>query len=104
MRVQAEHWTHASLFRGVRQFSARATSSANSFFPTPSSPANSNAPGSRPVSSIRFNTSLTRAFPAIWSNMRLLDSGSTAQKREDHVLHARLRLLHWTTGVDHFHS
>src|SRR5688572_3075979 len=71
MRTQAEHSPQASLFRGVRQFRLRATSSAKSFLPTPSSPANSNAPGSLPDSSMRFSTSLTRAFPAIRSNIGL---------------------------------
>ena len=45
-----------------RQFKARATSSANSFFPIPSSPVNSSAPGSLPVDSIRLSTALTLCF------------------------------------------
>ena len=47
MRAHDEQTPHASWSFGVRQFKARATSSAKSFFPMPSSHVNSSAPGSR---------------------------------------------------------
>src|ERR1044071_4495802 len=86
MRTHDEHTPHASPSLGVRQFNVRATSSANRFLPTPSSPANSNAPGKRPDVIIRLSESLTRAFPVKSLNIRLISgpnclalSGTTRQ-------------------------
>src|SRR5215208_4638410 len=69
MRVQEGHTPHASWSFGERQFKARATSSANSFLPTPSSPENSIAPGRRSETSIRFRTVFTLVWPVSSSNI-----------------------------------
>src|SRR6185369_4187855 len=104
MRVHDEHTPHASWSFGVRQFSARATSSANSFLPIPSSPVNSSAPGRRPDTSMRFNAALTRAFPVSSSNILHCQVPATLQERNDYVFHAFLRAFHWSTRIDQLHA
>src|SRR5215203_5837448 len=69
MRLQEGQTPHASWSCSERQFKARAISSANNFLPTPSSPANSIAHGSRSVTSIRFRTDFTRVGPVSSSNI-----------------------------------
>src|SRR5947209_3311166 len=69
MRMQEGQRSHASPSAGVRQFKDLAISSAKSFLPTPSSPANSSAPGTRPIASIRLKISLTRWFPTKLENI-----------------------------------
>src|SRR4029079_225798 len=100
MRVQDEHTPHASAFFGVRQFKARAISSAKSFLPMPSSPVNSIAPGSRSETSIRFSIPLTLAFPVSSSNIVHRKMTAALQIRNDDLFHALLRTLDWTTRID----
>src|SRR6185369_12247810 len=100
MRTHDEQTPHASWSCGVRQFNARATSSAKSFLPTPSSPVNSMAPGSRSVTSIRFNTALTRAFPVSSSNIVHGQVAPAFQVRNDDLFQTFLRVLDWPTRID----
>src|SRR4051812_39196957 len=72
MRLHAEHSSQASTPLGERQFRAFASSTANSFLPTPSGPVKSKAPGIRRASSIRRNKIFTLEFPASLSNISLL--------------------------------
>src|ERR1051326_5364515 len=97
MRVQEEQTPHASWSFGMRQFSARATSSAKRFLPMPSSPTNSSAPGSLSATSIRFNAALTRSFPVSSLNIIHREMAAALQKRNDDLFHAFLRVLDWTT-------
>src|ERR1044072_1124084 len=103
MRTHDEHTPHASSSFGVRQFKARAISSAKSFLPMPSSPVNSIAPGSRSETSIRFNISLTLAFPVSSSNIIHRERAAALQKGNHDVLQTRLRLFDWATRVDQLH-
>src|SRR4029079_11984574 len=104
MRWQAEHCPQSWLFRGVRQFKARAISSANSFLPIPSSPVNSIAPGSRSETSIRFSTALTREFPVSSSNIVQFHVIPALQKGHDDLFHTLLCVLDWTTRIDQLHT
>src|SRR5262249_1648875 len=104
MRVHDEQTPHASWSFGVRQFNARATSSAKRFLPIPSSPVNSNAPGSRSATIIRLSAALTRSFPVNSSNIIHREVPAALQKRNDDFPDTFLCLLDWTTRIDHFHS
>src|SRR5678815_5422154 len=104
MRVQDEHTPHASRSFGVRQFKARATSSAKRFLPMPSSPTNSIAPGNRSVTSMRFNAALTRSFPVNSSNIVHRRMSAALQKWNDDVFEALLCVLNWTTRIDQLNS
>src|SRR5262249_38285684 len=104
MRVQDEQTPHASWSFGVRQFSARATSSAKRFLPIPSSPTNSNAPGKRSATSIRFSAALTRSFPVNSSNIFHREMAAALQEGNDDVFHTCLRAFHWTTRVNQLHA
>src|SRR6185369_16627044 len=104
MRVHDEQTPHASWSFGVRQFSARATSSANSFLPMPSSPVNNSAPGSRSETSMRFSDTLTRAFPVSSSNIFHCQVPAALQEGNDDVFHAFLRTVHCSTRIDQFHA
>jgi len=112
---------------GVRQFNARATSSAKRFLPIPSSPVNSIAPGSRSLTSMRFSAALTREFPVSSSNIShfqlpiancqlILSIGNrqsaignrnmapALEIRNDDFSHALLRFVDWSTRVDQLHA
>src|SRR5690242_15286524 len=102
MRSHDEQTPQASPFFGVRQFNARANSSANRFLPTPSSPVNSKAPGRRPEVIIRFNASLTPALPVSSLNIYLVTSA--AQKRNDQFSYSLLCLFYWTSGIYYFYA
>src|SRR5215217_391245 len=104
MRVQDEQTPHASWSFGVRQFNARATSSAKSFLPIPSSPVNSSAPGSRSETSSRFSAALTRSFPVSSANIVHREVASALKIRNDNFPHALLCALHWSTRIDQLHS
>src|SRR5690349_23052276 len=104
MRTHDEQTPHASLSFGVRQFKARATSSAKSFLPMPSSPVNSIAPGSRSLTSIRFSAALTREFPVSSSNILHGQMASALKKRNDDFFHAFLGFFHWSARVDQLHA
>src|ERR1041384_2289119 len=103
MRVQDEQTPHASWSFGVRQFKARATSSAKRFLPMPSSPVNSMAPGSRSATSIRFSAALTREFPVSSSNILHGQMASALEIWNDDFSQALLRSLDWSTRVDQLH-
>ena len=84
-RAQAGHTPHASTPRRERQFSARASSSAKSFLPSPSSPAKSSADGTRPCPSILRKVSFARSFPTSVSNIRRvwsLESGVWSRSQD----------------------
>src|SRR6185369_3145354 len=104
MRTHDEQTPHASPSFGVRQFNARAISSAKSFLPMPSSPVNSIAPGSRSETSIRFNMSLTREFPVSSSNIIYREVTPVLQKGNDDLFQTRLRLFDWATRIDQLHA
>src|SRR6185369_17983422 len=104
MRTHDEQTPHASPSLGVRQFKARAISSAKSFLPMPSSPVNSIAPGSRSETSIRFNTALTREFPVSSSNIFHRQMTAGLQERNDDFPQTLLCLLDWTTRIDQLHA
>src|SRR5688572_27741022 len=105
MRTHDEHTPHASRSFGVRQFNERATSSAKRFLPTPSSPANSSAPGRRSDTSIRLSASLARVLPVSSLNIHFVrcQITSTTQKRDEDLPDSIMRLFNWTTGVDHLY-
>src|SRR5689334_22981280 len=104
MRVHDEQTPHPSWPFGVRQFNARATSSAKRFLPIPSSPVNSSAPGSLSADSIRRNAALTRSFPVNSSNIIHRELAAALQKGNDYLLQAFLRVLDWTTRVNQLHA
>src|ERR1044072_5415563 len=104
MRTHDEQTPHASPSFSVRQFKARAISSAKSFLPIPSSPVNSIAPGSRSETSIRFNIALTREFPVSSSNIVHCEVAAALQIGNDDLSQAFLRALDWTTRVDQLHA
>src|ERR1043165_4105318 len=104
MRVHEEQTPHASWSFGVRQFNARATSSAKRFLPMPSSPTNSSAPGSLSATIIRFSEALTRSFPVSSLNIIHRKMSAAFQKRNDDLLDAVLRVLDWTTRIDQLHA
>src|SRR5215217_8446729 len=104
MRTHDEQTPQASLSFGVRQFKARATSSAKSLLPIPSSPVNSMAPGSRSETSIRFSIALTREFPVSSSNIFHRQVTPALQERNDDLFQTRLCVLNWTTRVDQLHA
>src|SRR5437763_11991810 len=102
MRTHDEQRSHASTPTGARQLSIFAISSAKSFLPTPASPANISAPGTRPVVSIRRKISLTRWFPARLVNItkcRIQKTGVRSQKkRETESVEEGYRLLILDSG------
>src|SRR6476659_537476 len=100
MRVQDEQAPHASWSFGVRQFSARATSSAKRFLPMPASPTNSIAPGNLSATRICFHAALTRSFPVNSLNIVHRQMAAAFEKRDDDLLEAILRVFDWTTRVD----
>src|SRR5678816_1174506 len=104
MRTHEEQTPHASSFFGVRQFNARAISSAKSFLPMPSSPVNSIAPGSRSATSIRFSAALTREFPVSSSNILDGEMASALEIWNDDFSHALLRFVDWSTRIDQLHA
>src|SRR5215207_5796243 len=104
MRVHDEQTPHASSSLGVRQFNARAISSAKSFLPMPSSPVNSMAPGSRSVTSIRFSIALTREFPVSSSNISHRQVTPALQEGNDDLFHTLVGVLHWATRIDQLHA
>src|SRR5689334_24362449 len=104
MRTHDEQTPHASLFLGVRQFNTRATSSAKSFLPMPSSPVNSIAPGSRSDTSIRFSIALTREFPISSSNIFHRQMAPGSQEGNNNLSQTLLCLLDWTTRFDQLHA
>src|SRR6266550_1886534 len=67
--VQDEHSSHASTPTRLRQFIAFASSSANSFLPTPSWPVNSSEPGTRLLTSRCRSDSFTSSLPMRRENM-----------------------------------
>src|SRR5215213_4681663 len=103
MRTHDEQTPHASRSFGVRQFNARATSSAKSLLPIPSSPVNSIAPGSRSETSIRFSTALTREFPISSSNIIHREVALALKEGNDDLFHTLLCALDWSTRVDQLH-
>src|SRR5262245_6622808 len=62
-RRQDEHSSQPSTPTRLRQLSAFASSSANSFFPIPSSPVKRSDPGTRPPLSRRRSESFTSSLP-----------------------------------------
>src|ERR1043166_9804733 len=100
MRVQKEQTPPGSWPFGVRQFSARATSSAKRFLPMPSSPTNSSAPGSLSATSIRFSDALTRSFPVSSSNIIHCEVSAALQKWNDDLFDAFLCVVDWSTRVN----
>src|SRR6185503_924402 len=104
MRTHDEQTPHASRSFGVRQFKARATSSAKRFLPMPSSPVNSSAPGSRSVTSIRFSAALTREFPVSSSNILHGQMASALEIGDDDFSHVLLSSFHWSTRVNQLHA
>src|SRR6185295_3129958 len=67
---QEEHSSQASTPTRLRQFSALASSSANNFLPTPSSPVKSSEPGMRPLASKRRKVSFASSLPMRVANIR----------------------------------
>src|SRR5215213_1679317 len=104
MRTHDAQTPQPSWSFGVRQFKARATSSAKSFLPMPSSPVKSIAPGSRSETSIRFKIALTREFPVSSSNIFHRQIAFGLKERNDDVFHTFVRVLHWTTRIDQLHA
>src|ERR1041385_6142769 len=104
MRVHDEQTPHASWSFGVRQFNARATSSAKRFLPMPSTPTNNSAPGKRSATSICFSAALTRSFPVNSSNIFHREMAAALQEGNDNLLDARLRVLDSTTRINQLHA
>src|SRR6185369_4483148 len=104
MRVHDEQTPHASWSFGVRQFNARATSSAKRFLPMPSSPTNSIAPGNRSVTSIRFNAALTRSFPVSSANIVHREMAAALQVRNDDLPDTFLRVLDCAARINQLHA
>src|SRR5436190_2443457 len=69
IRLQEEHSSHASSPARCRQFNAFASSRANNFLPTPSSPVNSSEPPMRPLDNKRRSVSLTFSLPIRFENI-----------------------------------
>src|SRR3977135_2601907 len=72
IRLQDEHWSQASTPIRWRQFMALVNSSANSFFPMPSSPVKSIEPGTLPPERRRRRDSLTSSFPISLENISVV--------------------------------
>src|SRR5262245_23754968 len=69
IRLHEEHSSQPSIPARLRQLSALASSSANNFFPIPSSPVNRRDPGMRPPASKRRSASFTSSFPMSVENI-----------------------------------
>src|ERR1043166_6668615 len=65
-----EHSSQASAPARLRQFKALASSSANSFLPTPSSPVKSSEPGMLPLASKRRKVSFASSLPIRVANIK----------------------------------